>query len=188
MSLEDEALSELRASAHPVRLRMMSMLTGAPMSAAELARELDITQANASYHLRTLAKAGQVEVAETESVRGGQAKRYRYRYTGESGRSTDTARPVRSADPDEWRLYIDVLHQELVRRSAQRVDGRALSADAEVWLTPETWLRALELVKEASRLVHEEALRPHAAGSVHVNFQAELFRMQDERDAPDGAQ
>lgn len=188
MSLEDEAISELRASAHPVRLRMMSILTGAPMSAAELARELDITQANASYHLRTLANAGQVEVAATESVRGGQAKKYRYRYTERTGRSTEASRPARSADPDEWRLYIDVLHQELVRRSAQRVEGQVLSADAEVWLTPETWRTTMQLVKEASRLVHEEALRPHTAGSVHVNFQAELFRMQDERDNPDGAQ
>lgn len=186
MSLEDEAISELRASAHPVRLRMMSLLTGAPMSAAELARELDITQANASYHLRTLAKAGQVEVAATESVRGGQAKKYRYRYSEQASRSTDAARPAKRADPDEWRLYIDVLHQELVRRSAQRIDGQALSADAEVWLTPETWRRTRELVKEASRLVHEEALRPHAPGSVHVNFQTELFPMRDARDDADG--
>jgi DNA-binding transcriptional ArsR family regulator len=188
MSLEDEALSELRASAHPVRLRMMSLLTGAPMSAAELARELNITQANASYHLRTLANAGQVEVAATESVRGGKAKKYRYRYSDRTSRSTEGSRPGRSADPNEWRLYIDVLHQELVRRSEQRVEGQSLSADAEVWLTPETWLKTMELVKEASRLVHEEALRPHAAGSVHVNFQTELFRMQDERDAMSGEQ
>lgn len=187
MSLEDEAISELRASAHPVRLRMMSLLTGAPMSAAELARELNITQANASYHLRTLAKAGQVEATATESVRGGQAKKYRYRYSERTARSTDAARPVKSADPDEWRLYIEVLHQELVRRSAQRVGGQALSADAEVWLAPETWQKAMQLVKEASRLVHEEALRPHATGTVHVNFQAELFQLRDERDDPDSA-
>ena len=30
----------LRSLAHPVRLRMLSLLTGAPMSAAEVAREL----------------------------------------------------------------------------------------------------------------------------------------------------
>lgn len=188
MSLEDEAISELRASAHPVRLRMMSMLTGAPMSAAELARELDISQANASYHLRTLAKAGQVEVAATESIRGGQAKKYRYRYSEQTGRSTEASRPRKSADPEEWRLYIDVLHQELVRRSAQRVDGPSISADAEVWLTPDVWRRARDLVKEASMLVHEEALRPHAPDSVHVNFQTELFLMRDERDETAGAQ
>lgn len=186
MSLEDEALTELRASAHPVRLRMMSLLTGAAMSAADLARELDITQANASYHLRMLAKAGQVEIAETESVRGGRAKKYRYRYPRE--RVSPNGKPSSGATAEEWQQYIHVLYRELVRRSEQRIDGQALSTDAEVWVAPETWRKARELVQEASRLVHQEALRPHAAGSVHVNFQAELFRMRDERDDAAGAE
>ncbi|MGI8954187.1 MAG: helix-turn-helix domain-containing protein, partial [Nocardioidaceae bacterium] len=38
-------VATLRAPAHPVRLQMLSLLTGAAMSAAELARELHITQA-----------------------------------------------------------------------------------------------------------------------------------------------
>lgn len=180
MSLEDESLTELRASAHPVRLRMLSLLTGAAMSAAELARELEITQANASYHLRMLAKAGQVEIAETETVRGGRAKKYRYRYP--RARISPTGHRPRGVSAEEWQQYIHVLYRELVRRSAQRIGGQSLSADAEVWLPPETWLRAKELVEQASRLVHQEAMRPHAPGSVHVNFQAELFRMRDERD------
>lgn len=48
---DSERLQRLRANAHPLRLRMLSLLTGAPMSASDLARELDITQANASYHV-----------------------------------------------------------------------------------------------------------------------------------------
>ncbi|RNI25349.1 ArsR/SmtB family transcription factor [Flexivirga caeni] len=180
MSLEDEAIAELRATAHPVRLRMLSLLTGAPMSAAELARELDITQANASYHLRTLAKAGQVQVVETESVRGGQAKKYRYRYPEQ--RPNPNGQRPQGVSRTEWQQYIHVMYGELVRRSEQRIDGPAISADAEVWLTPETWRKARELVKKASRLVHDEALSPHAPGSAHVNFQVELFTMHDDRD------
>ncbi|HWC24318.1 MAG TPA: helix-turn-helix domain-containing protein [Flexivirga sp.] len=187
MSLEDDAISELRATAHPVRLRMLSLLTGAALSAAELARELDITQANASYHLRTLAKAGQVEVATTESVRGGQAKKYRYRHPEERAPGQRPRRSVRVADA-EFRQYLEALHHELVRRAEHRVDGPAISSDAEVWLTPDVWRRARDLVKEASMLVHDEALRPHAPGSVHVNFQTELFPMRDERDVQDGEQ
>ena len=64
--------------AHPVRLRMLSLLTGAPMSAAEVARELGLTHANASYHLRQLLAAGQLVEAGEETIRGGRAKRYRY--------------------------------------------------------------------------------------------------------------
>lgn len=49
MSLVDEGRTKgLRAVAHPVRLRILSLLTGAEMSAAEIARELDITQATAA--------------------------------------------------------------------------------------------------------------------------------------------
>ena len=43
-----------------------------------MARELGITQANASYHLRLLADVGQLQVSGTEKVRGGVAKKYRY--------------------------------------------------------------------------------------------------------------
>ena len=48
----------LRAMAHPIRLRILSLLTGAPMTAADVARELGITHANASYHLRNLLAGG----------------------------------------------------------------------------------------------------------------------------------
>ena len=64
--------------AHPLRLRILSLLTGVELSAAEVARELGITQANASYHLRLLADVGQLQVSGTEKVRGGVAKKYRY--------------------------------------------------------------------------------------------------------------
>src|SRR6188472_798006 len=78
MSLGEDRAG-LRALAHPVRLRILSLLTGAAMTAADLARELDLTHANASYHLRQLVAAGAVELAGEERIRGGVAKRYRYR-------------------------------------------------------------------------------------------------------------
>jgi len=68
----------LRAMAHPVRLQMLSLLTGTAMSAAEVARELGTTSANASYHLRLLHAAGLLAVAGEEKVNGGVAKRYRH--------------------------------------------------------------------------------------------------------------
>src|SRR5215218_8131340 len=76
MSLGDTTV--LRAMAHPIRLRIMSLLTGAPMTAAEVARELDLTHANASYHLRNLLAGGMIVLAGEEKIRGGVAKRYRY--------------------------------------------------------------------------------------------------------------
>ena len=47
-----ESSNQLRALAHPVRLRILSLLTGADLTAADVARELGLTHANASHHLR----------------------------------------------------------------------------------------------------------------------------------------
>ena len=47
--MSGDTTQALRATAHPVRLQILSLLTGAEMSAAEVARELDLTHANASY-------------------------------------------------------------------------------------------------------------------------------------------
>ena len=42
-----ESSNHLRALAHPVRLRILSLLTGGDLSAADVARKLEITHANA---------------------------------------------------------------------------------------------------------------------------------------------
>ncbi|SFH21145.1 Helix-turn-helix domain-containing protein [Amycolatopsis regifaucium] len=87
---DSPTLEGLRVLAHPVRLRILSLLTGAAMSAAEAARELGETQANVSYHLRRLHEAGLLDVAEEVRIRGGLAKRYRH--DPESGTRFDDRR------------------------------------------------------------------------------------------------
>src|SRR2546430_10470170 len=49
----------------------------APLSAAELARELAISHALATQHLRRLDTVGLVELVEVRPHRGGQERRYR---------------------------------------------------------------------------------------------------------------
>ena len=54
----------IRAMAHPVRLDLQSLLgREGPMTAADAARRLGISQALASHHLRQLAKYDFVEPA-----------------------------------------------------------------------------------------------------------------------------
>ena len=55
---DPRAVSALRSVAHPVRLRILSLVTAEAMSAADVARALDLTHANALYHLRVLHDAG----------------------------------------------------------------------------------------------------------------------------------
>jgi DNA-binding transcriptional ArsR family regulator len=169
MSLE---VSSLRAVAHPIRIRMLSLLTGVEMSAAEVARELGITQANASYHLRQLAASGHVVETGTEKIRGGIAKRYTH--------------PWRDARPKSGRQsgdnsLIEVIANELVRRAGHRAAGLAMLTDAELWVSPEVWRKAADLVHEASALLQDNAKRPRSKGAVHVNMTAAMFEMTTER-------
>ncbi len=94
---KDDDVRGLRAGAHPVRLRILSLLTGSAMSAAEIARELDLTHANASYHLQVLARAG--EVVEAGGRRSGAASPSA---TGTRGPSRSAARGTSGCTCARW--------------------------------------------------------------------------------------
>lgn len=151
---------------------MLSLLTGAAMSATELARELGLTQANASYHLRVLAEAGLVSPAGEEKVRGGTVKRYRY--------ELDAPAPS-SGDNHDEALFAEALGAELVRRSAfRRAGSRGTSADAELWVEPQVWQEACDRVRQAMREVHERAQPPQTGGTTRVSVTVAMFEMSQE--------
>jgi DNA-binding transcriptional ArsR family regulator len=176
---DDDRVSELRALAHPVRLQILSLLTGAELSAAEVARELGLTHANASYHLRTLHAAGELTVTGEERIRGGVAKRYRHEW-----RSSPSARPgkgrTRSKDAT---AFVRAAADELVRRYAARATGRSSRrstfTDAELWVESDAYEQALALLEEASHLLHDAAKPPRTKGTVRMNLTAAMFRMAD---------
>lgn len=173
----EQQISAMRAVAHPVRLRMLSLLTGTAMSAAEVARELDLTHANASYHLRLLADAGEIVVDGEEKVRGGTAKRYRYPHERDLAPLAPGA-PHPTVDPEHRALYVRALGTELERRTLAREPGsRGSSSDLEGWVDPAAWEEAAALVERASALLHEANRPPRTEGTVHVSFTAIAFRM-----------
>lgn len=176
--MSDENLSALRATAHPLRLRMLSLLTAAPMSAAEVARELEITHANASYHLRALLAGGAVVIEGEERIRGGVAKRYRYRW--------QSAPVGRQSSPQERSQFLAAVSGEVSRRYERlRETDRAFLSDAEVWVPPETWEEASRLLRAASELVHGAAQAPRSEGAVHVSVTAIGFEMAESATADD---
>ncbi|MEP6632316.1 MAG: metalloregulator ArsR/SmtB family transcription factor [Lapillicoccus sp.] len=181
MSLEDEPtvsargdVHRLRALAHPVRLEMLSLLTGTAMSAAEVARELDLTQANASYHLRLLRDAGLLVIAGEEKVNGGVAKRYRHLW--------DQPQPgVGPGSPDDVDAVVRTLSDAVSLRLPRRVrEERGHFTDADLWVEPAVWDQVTNLLTEASRLMHAEAKPPHAEGTVRGNLSILAFRLQDQ--------
>jgi DNA-binding transcriptional ArsR family regulator len=170
----DPVVDQLRAVAHPVRLRILSLLTGAPMTAAEVARELDLTHANASYHLRQLHAAEVIVVAGEERIRGGAAKRYRY--------DSESAHPKSTGGhaPDRRALFV-AYAAELRRRAALLSDsqsGRVHGTDAELWVTPEVWADIRDRVTAASTDLHRAAQPPRTPGTIRTNATFAMFEMQ----------
>jgi DNA-binding transcriptional ArsR family regulator len=168
MSLGDTAA--LRAMAHPIRLRIMSLLTGAPMTAAEVARELGLTHANASYHLRNLLAAGLIVPAGEERIRGGVAKRYRYDPDRERG-------PKPSSN--ESRALYHAMANELIRRTAHAEwSGKKSMTDAELWVEPEVWLEIRDRISEASKDLHKAARAPRTPGTIRTSTSIAMFQME----------
>ena len=155
------SLHDMRALAHPLRMRILTLLTGSAMSAAEVARELGGTQANVSYHLRKLFDAGLLDMVEEVPIRGGVAKRYRHR----------PSRPQPDPTPDRAMLT------ELTRRSALRA-AHGTAADAELWVDPQLWEQTVETIRALSERLHRAAQPPHTPGTVRVSTTISLFEME----------
>lgn len=168
---QDEGAPGLRALAHPVRLRLLSLLTGQAMSAAEAGRELGCNHANASYHLRLLRDAGLLEVAEQVSVRGGRAVRYRYRSEQQE------ADPYR---PEEHLLTATAIGEELRRRTLQRDPGvPGHLTDAELWVPLEAYEAFCQTLRAASAELHAAARPTGSPGTVRMSASAVAFRMRE---------
>jgi DNA-binding transcriptional ArsR family regulator len=174
MSLEiQQELIPLRAMAHPLRLQILSLTTGAALSAAELAEELGIAHAAASYHARQLAEAGLLQVVEDEGQRTGPGRppvryRYDYRRGGHLDRST--------GEEALWAATAQDMQRRIRARTRHHV-----GADGEVWMAPEDFEEVCELAARISDLMHERAQRPHAEGAVHASVSVYAFELGDER-------
>lgn len=170
---------ELRALAHPARLRILSLLAGADLTAADVARELGLTHANASYHLRHLQASGHIAVAGEERIRGGVAKRYRYDVEADLARP-DPPVPEGAPPLPEHRLIYAALAAEL-RRRAQSMRRSRLNylAEGEFWVDPDEWREIRQRIADAGDDLHRIARAPRSPGAVKVNATVVLFEMDD---------
>jgi DNA-binding transcriptional ArsR family regulator len=176
-SSDADRVTELRAVAHPLRLRILSLLTGAAMTATEVAQELGITHANASYHLRKLLVLRAVVVENEGGPGRGGSKRYRYDV--ERVPSGTRARPRSADEVDAQRGTYLLLAEELTRRAGLlSPDSPAAQTDAELWVTPEDWDAVVNAAREASFALHKAAKPARSPGTIHVNATVALFRMR----------
>ena len=155
--------------AHPLRLRILSLTTGLAMSASEIAEELGIAHAAASYHARQLATAGLLKIVDAADRRSSPGRPpVRYRYVPATGDRLD-----RSGGADElWEATARELQRRLHARTRHRV-----GADAEVWMRPQDFETVCDLAQQISDLIHERARQPHAKGAVHGSVSVFAFEL-----------
>ncbi len=155
----------LRALAHPLRLRMMTLMWPGPMSAAELARELDVSHALASQHLRQLRNAELVELAEERIRRGGRERRYR----------AVRGRPL-SEQREGSALLAETLAYTLRERVARRDPaGEGVTSDAELWVDQQVWEDARQRLAALTMELHDAAQPARSAGTVPVGLTVMAF-------------
>lgn len=158
----------LRALAHPLRLRMMTLMWPGPMSAAELARELGVSHALASQHLRQLRTAGLVELAEERLRRGGRERRY----------GAVRGRPL-SEQREGAALLAETLVHTLRERVARRdTEGEGVTVDAELWVDPEVWEDARRRLAAVTDDLHAAAHPVRTPGTVPVGVSVMAFPMR----------
>jgi DNA-binding transcriptional ArsR family regulator len=165
MALQVSPQRQLRALSHPVRLRILSLLTGRAMSSAELARELDMNHAAVSFHVRQLADAGYLELVETRSVRGGQERRYRQRFGSQA-----------QWEHEDPQLTVRAVTEEVTRRLADGPNTWRLFGDAELWVDPNLWNDVVGRIAAAVKELHDAATPPHTERAVRVSVTTMLFQ------------
>lgn len=177
--------AQVRALAHPLRLRLLELLRRGPATASQLARELGESSGATSYHLRALARAGFVE---DDLERGNKRDRWWRRTTTLFLVSSD---PAHDAD---YEAALGELRGVLVERDAQALE-RYFTTIADrpaewqeasflggwhVQATPEEIQRFSKLIlDELDRLRRPVDEQPAGAKPVHITFRA-LVQPEDE--------
>jgi DNA-binding transcriptional ArsR family regulator len=152
----------LRGLAHPVRMRLLSLLREhGPATATQLAARLGESSATTSYHLRQLAAYGFI-VDDERPARG------RERWWRAAHRSTYFEMPDAGEPADR------VLAEEYLR-NVIRANAARMEASLDAWpTTPQAW-RAVSNISN-----YVAWLTPEQAGALTTQLEALGTRLRDE--------
>ncbi|MGA4670153.1 ArsR/SmtB family transcription factor [Propionibacteriaceae bacterium Y1923] len=168
--MESPNMEQLRAVAHPTRIRIMTLLAyQGPLRATDLGEPLGLAPNAVSYHLRILARAGLV----TEATGVGQDKRERWWQTAHARYEID--------DPGQApQLFTHI------RQVVERALGQAVQSDlpegskpalsfASAWLPPAEFDQVLGAVGAAT----EKQLKLAQAAAEQRGADKSEWRMYD---------
>ncbi len=193
-----EALTddELKALAHPLRVRMLEALADdGPATASQLAERFGESSGATSYHLRQLARHGFIE--EDPQRAGGRQRWWRILRRGWSIPSFDFRRR------ESTRAHASVLLHELSRGRLERLTTwfesfdsweehwakASLDSEARLKLTREELEelseRLTKILMEYAELDGDREEPPPKAALVDIQLYAFPIRLTDEQDAGD---
>ena len=171
--------AELRALAHPLRLRMLGLLREGPATASRLGRALGESSGATSYHLRVLASVGMVE----EDVERGNARERWWRRPDEivivSAAPGTGDEEYEAAQAQLKAVFLEFDEQAMERylqlreQLGERGENATYIGNFRVDATPEEigeLREAILLLVDALRRPPEE--RPEGTIPVHVTFRA----------------
>ncbi len=108
----------VKALAHPLRVRILSMLDESVLSPSEISEQIDVPIGNVSYHIRQLVDLGMIKLVRETPRRGA----VEHHYSAE-------ARPM--ITDEAWSKAPEIVRQAMVgaalEESAQAVNAAALS-------------------------------------------------------------
>ena len=176
--------SMARAIAHPVRVKILSLLEQGDATPKYMAQQLDLRLENLSYHVRALAKAGFIELTGTRQVRGAVEHRYRLRVRPRisKGAWADMPEIVKEAMVDAaltqvFEVAMHAAEQAKFQRPECHVSRRPAMLDEEGFSAASKVLcRALdqisEIERESRRRIEEDGAAPVPAVAVALLFDA----------------
>lgn len=196
-SLSDPRI--VRALAHPVRLRILSILEERVASPKEIAREIGAPLTHVSYHVRQLAQLGLIKLDRTTPRRG--AVEHHYRMDASPSISEDAWRQAPAiAKEAVIGVSLELLSTQVNAAAAEEGFSRAgahlarlpLELDEEGWAEASKAMAALAEqleriqadAKERARGTHHE---PLSTMVVLMQFQAAARQAQPTRTTAAGS-
>src|SRR5215831_8980777 len=95
------ALTQVRALAHPLRMRLIELFALGPLTAKQAAQKLGQPPTRLYHHVATLERAGLLTLARTRAVRGATEKYYVVSRESLRSLGQDAPGALRHATPED---------------------------------------------------------------------------------------
>jgi DNA-binding transcriptional ArsR family regulator len=176
--------SMARAIAHPVRVKILSLLEQGDATPKYMAQQLELRLENLSYHVRALAKAGFIELTGTRQVRGAVEHRYRLKLRPRISKDAWGNMPeivksamIGAALTQVFELASSAAAQDKFTRPESHVSRRPAVLDEPGFrdaskVMSEALDRISEIEEESRRRIEEDGSAPLPAVAVALLFDA----------------